>query len=165
MTILGLNSPEIFLILSIFLVIIGTKRIEKGLYLFSKILKFLLSNQSWDDLIGKKKIIEEISSTNLENPNPAKKIKEIELVNNKIEKKELKEITPNKTIKEVKSAKKIKEAELVNEKIVTTDVKEADKAKPTKGAKPAKILGEVDTKNNVSSKTKRVVTRNKKKEI
>ena len=43
MTIFGLNSPEIFIILVIILFILGPKRWEKGLTLFSKLLKFLLS--------------------------------------------------------------------------------------------------------------------------
>ena len=49
MKLLGLNSPEIFIILVILLSILGTKRIEKGFLLFKKLLKFLLSkdeNQS-----------------------------------------------------------------------------------------------------------------------
>ena len=43
MKLLGLNSPEIFIILVILLSILGPKRIEKGLLLFKKLLKFLLS--------------------------------------------------------------------------------------------------------------------------
>ena len=43
MKLLGLNSPEIFIILVVLLSILGTKRIEKGLLLFKKLLKFLLS--------------------------------------------------------------------------------------------------------------------------
>ena len=43
MKLLGLNSPEIFIILVILLLILGPKRIEKGVLLFKKLLKFLLS--------------------------------------------------------------------------------------------------------------------------
>ena len=43
MKLLGLNSPEIFIILVILLSILGPKRIEKGSLLFKKLLKFLLS--------------------------------------------------------------------------------------------------------------------------
>ena len=43
MKLLGLNSPEIFIILVVLLLILGTKRIEKGFLLFKKLLKFLLS--------------------------------------------------------------------------------------------------------------------------
>ena len=42
MKLLGLNSPEIFIILVILLSILGPKRIEKGFLLFKKLLKFLL---------------------------------------------------------------------------------------------------------------------------
>ena len=45
MKLLGLNSPEIFIILIILLSILGTKRIEKGFLLFKKLLKFLLSKE------------------------------------------------------------------------------------------------------------------------
>ena len=43
MKLLGLNSPEIFIILVIFLSILGSKRVEKGFLSFKKLLKFLLS--------------------------------------------------------------------------------------------------------------------------
>ena len=43
MKLLGLNSPEIFLILVILISILGPKRVEKGFLLFKKLLKFLLS--------------------------------------------------------------------------------------------------------------------------
>ena len=43
MKLLGLNSPEIFIILLILLSILGPKRVEKGLLLFKKLLKFLFS--------------------------------------------------------------------------------------------------------------------------
>ena len=45
MKLLGLNSPEIFIILVVLLLILGPKRIEKGSLLFKKILKFLLSKE------------------------------------------------------------------------------------------------------------------------
>ena len=43
MKLLGLNSPELFIILIILLSILGPKRVEKGFLLFKKLLKFLLS--------------------------------------------------------------------------------------------------------------------------
>ena len=43
MKLLGLNSPEIFIILVVLLLILGPKRVEKGLLLFKKLLKYLLS--------------------------------------------------------------------------------------------------------------------------
>ena len=45
MKLLGLNSPEIFIILVVLLSILGTKRIEKGFFLFKKLLKFLLTKE------------------------------------------------------------------------------------------------------------------------
>ena len=45
MKLLGLNSPEIFIILVILLSILGPKRVEKGLLLFKKLLKFLLNKE------------------------------------------------------------------------------------------------------------------------
>ena len=43
MKLIGLNSPEIFIILVILLSILGPKRIEKSFLSFKKLLKFLLS--------------------------------------------------------------------------------------------------------------------------
>ena len=43
MKLLGLNSPEIFILLVILLSILGPKRVEKVFLLFKKLLKFLLS--------------------------------------------------------------------------------------------------------------------------
>ncbi len=53
MNFLGLNSPVIFVISVIVLIILGPKRVEKGWLLFQRLLKFLLSNK------------EEISKENL----------------------------------------------------------------------------------------------------
>ena len=55
MKLLGLNSPEIFIILVILLSILGPKRIEKGLLLFKKLLKFLLSKDQ-DQNLGNSKV-------------------------------------------------------------------------------------------------------------
>ena len=45
MNFLGLNSPAIFVISVIVLMILGPKRIQKGWLLFQRLLKFLLSNK------------------------------------------------------------------------------------------------------------------------
>ena len=45
MNFLGLNSPAIFIISVIVLTILGPKRIEKGWFLFQRVLKFLLSKE------------------------------------------------------------------------------------------------------------------------
>ena len=55
MKLLGLNSPEIFIILVILLSILGPKRIEKGFLLFNKLLKFLL-NKDEGQFIANSKI-------------------------------------------------------------------------------------------------------------
>ena len=47
MKLLGLNSPEIFIILVILLSILGPKRVERGFLLFKKLLKFLLSKEEY----------------------------------------------------------------------------------------------------------------------
>ena len=62
MKLLGLNSPEIFIILVVLLSILGTKRIEKGLLFFKKFLKFLLTkeeNQTLEKSIAKSEEAEE----------------------------------------------------------------------------------------------------------
>jgi len=55
MKLLGLNSPEIFIILVILISILGTKRIEKGFLLFKKLLKFLLSKDE-DQLLANSEV-------------------------------------------------------------------------------------------------------------
>ena len=54
MKLLGLNSPEIFIILVILLSILGPKRIEKGFLLFKTLLKFLLSNDEDQSSVNSK---------------------------------------------------------------------------------------------------------------
>ena len=59
MKLLGLNSPEIFIILVILLSILGPKRIEKGFLLFKKLLKFLLSKDEDQSLANSEVKVEE----------------------------------------------------------------------------------------------------------
>ena len=59
MKLLGLNSPEIFIILVILLSILGPKRVEKGFLLFKKLLKFLLSKDEVQSLGNSKEKSEE----------------------------------------------------------------------------------------------------------
>ena len=54
MKLLGLNSPEIFIILVILLSILGPKRIEKGFLLFKKLLTFLLSKDEDQSSVNSK---------------------------------------------------------------------------------------------------------------
>ena len=55
MKLLGLNSPEIFIILVILLSILGPNRVEKGFLLFKKLLKFLLSKDE-DQILENSKV-------------------------------------------------------------------------------------------------------------
>ena len=104
MTIFGLNSPELFVILVITLVILGIKRIEKGLDLLSRLLKFLLSNQSSIDKKSKKKEpIKGIEETQ-KKEEEITKIEEKPIVKEKEPKKDIEEIQ----LKEDKSKKILK---------------------------------------------------------
>ena len=76
MSIFGLNSPEVFVILLITLIILGTKRIEKGLFLFSRLLKFLLNNKSGLDNMKAEVIIKKEKTTNSKDKEPSKDIDE-----------------------------------------------------------------------------------------
>ena len=83
MKLLGLNSPEIFIILVVLLSILGPKRIEKGFLLFKKILKFLLSKEETietevkTDEPEKSEVKEEIIDAEVKSIKPKKsKVKE-----------------------------------------------------------------------------------------
>ena len=98
MKLLGLNSPELFIILVVFLSILGPKRIEKSLLLFKKILKFLLSkeepikSETEVDASEASKVKEErIKSETEVDASEASKVKE------KSKKAEIKSIKPKKS--------------------------------------------------------------------
>ena len=59
MKLLGLNSPEIFIILVILLSILGPNRIDKGFLLLKKLLKFLLSKDEDQSIVNTKVKAEE----------------------------------------------------------------------------------------------------------
>ena len=90
MKLLGLNSPEIFIILVILLSILGTKRIEKGFLLFKKLLKYLLSKEENQTL--------ENSEVKSEEP----------------EESEVKEETIEAKVKSIKSKKKAVKDEIID---------------------------------------------------
>ena len=76
MKLLGLNSPEIFIILVILLSILGPKRIEKGFSLFKKLLKFLLSkdeNQSLANSPEESEVKDEITEAEVKLTKPKKR--------------------------------------------------------------------------------------------
>ena len=86
MKLLGLNSPEIFIILVILLSILGPKRIEKGFLLLKKILKFLLSKEEDQSLVNSK-----LKSEESEESKVKEEIEESEVKSEKAEESEVKE--------------------------------------------------------------------------
>ena len=85
MNYLGLNSPVIFVISVIVLIILGPKRVEKGWLLFQRLLKFLLSNK---EEISKEKLN---SGSQLDLEREVNEVKE-ELVEAKSEEPEVNEV-------------------------------------------------------------------------
>ena len=141
MTIFGLNSPEIFLILVITLAILGIKRIEKGLDLLSRLLKFLLSNQSSIDKKAQKK--ESIEETH-------KKEDEITEI---VEKPKVKELKKDDEITEIVEEPKVKE--------LKKDDKESQE-KEDKSKKRLKTTNiDKNTNNSVKIKDKKRIEKDK----
>jgi len=77
MKLLGLNSPEIFIILVILLSILGPKRIEKGFLLFKKLLKFLLSKNEDQSLANSKVKSEETEESEVKEETVEAEVKSI----------------------------------------------------------------------------------------
>ena len=77
MKLLGLNSPEIFIILVILLSILGPKRIEKGFLLFKKLLKFLLSKDGDQSLATPKVKSEEPEESEVKEETVESEVKSI----------------------------------------------------------------------------------------
>ena len=77
MKLLGLNSPEIFIILLILLSILGPKIIEKGFLLFKKLLKFLLSEGEDQSLANSKVKKEEAEASEVKQETIDKEVKSI----------------------------------------------------------------------------------------
>ena len=105
MKLLGLNSPEIFIILVILLSILGPKRIEKGFLLFNKLLKFLLSKDEDQSTANSKVKSEELEESEVKEEKVESKVKteqpeEIKVKEETIEP-EVKSIKPKKrTVKD-----------------------------------------------------------------
>ena len=112
MKLLGLNSPEIFIILVILLSILGPKRIEKGFLLLNKLLKFLLSKDNFQSPANSKVKSEEPEES---------EVKE-EIVEAKVKSKELEEseVKVETVVPEVKSIKPKKRT--VKEEIIDVEV-------------------------------------------
>ena len=140
MNFLGLNSPAIFVISVIVLIILGPKRVEKGWLLFQRLLKFLLSNEedvSKDKLNLESQLdlqpeFKEIKEEAEEVKPEAAEIKEVKV--------ELEELKPEAAeIKEVKVELEEK-SEVVEIKEVEEEVVEARSKR--KKSKPSKISKE-----------------------
>ncbi len=135
MKLLGLNSPEIFIILVILLSILGPKRVEKGFLLFKKLLKFLLSKDE-DQTSANSKVIPE-------------EPKESEVKEEKIEPEVKSEEPKESEVKEEKIEPEVKseepeESEVKKEKIES----EVQSIKPKKRTVKDEIIDvEVDSDN------------------
>ena len=135
MKLLGLNSPEIFIILVILLSILGPKRIEKGFLLFNKLLKFLLSNNESQTLDNS-----EVKSEEPEESEVKEEIVEAEVKSEEAEESEVKEEIVEPEVK----AEEPEESE-VKEEIVEPKIKSI---KPKKRTVKDEIIDvEVDSDN------------------
>ena len=128
MKLLGLNSPEIFIILVILLSILGPKRVEKGFLLFKKLLKFLLSKdedqssanskvKSDEPVVGevKEEIVEsEVKSEESEESEVKEEIVEAEVKSEEAEESEVKEETIEPEVKSIKPKKRNVKDELID---------------------------------------------------
>ena len=141
MTVFGLNSPEIFVLLVIALIILGTKRIEKGLNLFLRLLKFLLSNHNSND-----------------SPNINKVYKRNEEYIQAKEEKVIKTVDVTKT-KEIEPSKETDESQAKEEKIIKT--LEVIKAKDIESIKD--IEETKKTKEQIEKRLNTVIEKNKGK--
>ena len=109
MKLLGLNSPEIFIILVILLSILGPNRIEKGSLLLKKILKFLLSNDDFQSFANLK-----VKSEETEVIKVKEEIVEPEVKSEEPEESEVKEETIEPKVKSIKPKKRTVKDEIIN---------------------------------------------------
>ena len=109
MKLLGLNSPEIFIILVILFSILGTKRIEKGFLLFKKLLKFLLSKDE-DQFLANSKV----KSEEPEESEVKEEIIEEEVKSDKLEESEVKEEKIELEVKSIKPKKRTIKDEIID---------------------------------------------------
>ena len=101
MKLLGLNSPEIFIILVILLSILGPKRLEKGFLLFKKLLKFLLSKDEYQSSANSKVKPEELEESEVKEETIEPEVKSEEP-----EESEVKEETIDPEVSSIKPKKK-----------------------------------------------------------
>ena len=107
MKLLGLNSPEIFIILVILLSILGLKRIEKGFLLFKKSLKFLFSKDE-----DQSKANSKVKSEKPEESEVKEEIVEAEVKSEEPEEKEVKEEIVEVEVKSIKPKKRTVKEEI-----------------------------------------------------
>jgi len=109
MKLLGLNSPEIFIILVILLSILGPKRIEKGFLLFKKLLKFLLSKDEDQSSANSK-----VKSEDPEESKVKEETIESEVKSEDPEESEVKEETIESEVKSIKPKKRTVKDEIID---------------------------------------------------
>ena len=109
MKLLGLNSPEIFIILVILLSILGPKRVEKGLLLFKKLLKFLLSKDEDQSSANSKVKPEEPEESEIK-----EEIIDSEVKPEEPEESEVKEKTIEPEVKSIKPKKRAVKDEIID---------------------------------------------------
>jgi len=112
MILLGLNSPEIFIILVILLSILGPKRVEKGFLLFKKLLKFLLSKDEDQNSVNSKVKPEEPEESEVKDEKVESEVKSEEP-----EESEVKEEKVEAEVKSIKPRKRV-----VNDEIIDVEV-------------------------------------------
>jgi len=108
MKLLGLNSPEIFIILVILLSILGPKRIEKGYLIFKKLLKFLLSKDEVQSLANSK-----VKSDEAEESEAKEETVESEVKAEEPEESEVKEEIVESEVKSIKPKKRTVKDEII----------------------------------------------------
>ena len=109
MKLLGLNSPEIFIILVILLSILGPKRVEKGFLLFKKLLKFLLSKDEDQSSVNSKVKQEEAEESEVK-----EEIVEPEVKAEESEESEVKGETIEPKVKSIKPKKRTVKDEIID---------------------------------------------------
>jgi len=109
MNLLGLNSPELFIILVILLSILGPKRFEKGFLLFKKLLKFLLSKDEDQSSTNSK-----VKSEEPEESEVKEETIESEVKTEEPEESEFKEETIEPEVKSIKPKKRTVKDEIID---------------------------------------------------
>jgi len=109
MKLLGLNSPEIFIILVILLSILGPKRVEKGFLLFKKLLKFLLSKDE-----DQSSAYSKVKSEESEESEVKEEILESEVKSEEAEESEVKKDTVEPEVKSIKPKKRTVKDEIID---------------------------------------------------